>query len=201
MKLYYVPYTRAIRPRWLLEELGVPYELVRLDPSKKENRKPEYLEVHPLGHVPALVDGDVRIIESAAICLYLADKFPEKKLAPPVGSKDRAAYYQWTLFTMTTIEPPLVTISMHTRFLPEEKRNPALLPEARERLNDVYTALTKQLRGRQYAAGDAFSAADVLLAATLSWAKGMGALEGHPELLDYTKALTSRPAFQRARAD
>ena len=89
MKLYYAPHTRASRPRWLLEELGVPYELVRVDVAHQENRQAPYLLINPLGHVPALVDGDMTIIESAAICMYLADKFPEKKMAPAVGSPPR----------------------------------------------------------------------------------------------------------------
>jgi glutathione S-transferase len=83
MKLYFAPRTRAVRPRWLLEELGVPYELVKLDPSKQENKTPAFLALHPFGEIPVLVDGDVTLFESAAICLYLADRFPEKNLAPP----------------------------------------------------------------------------------------------------------------------
>src|ERR1700733_14190179 len=83
MKLYFAPRTRASRPRWLLEELGVPYELVRLDLSTQENRAPEFLAVSPLGQLPALVDGDTTLLEPSAICLYLADRSPEKQLAPP----------------------------------------------------------------------------------------------------------------------
>lgn len=201
MKLYYVKGTRAARPRWLLEELGVPYQLVRLDPSKKENRQPEYLAVHPLGHVPALVDQDTNLIESAAICMYLADKFPEKKMAPPVGTKERGQYYQWMLYAMATMEPPIVQIVMHSRFLPPEKRNPTVVEDSKARLKDVFGVLEKRLEGKQYLVGDAFSAADVVIAAMLNWASGLGLLEGFPTLQAYTKALTARPAFQRAYAD
>ena len=81
MKLYFAPRTRAVRARWLLEELGVPYELIKLDLARQENTTPAYLAVHPLGEVPALVDGDVTLLESLAICLHLADRFPEKHLA------------------------------------------------------------------------------------------------------------------------
>src|SRR4051812_24127370 len=83
LKLFYVPQTRAGRARWMLEELGVPYAIEKIDVQAKQNQSPEYLEkVHPLGHVPALhdSDGDVTMFESAAICMYLADKFAEKKL-------------------------------------------------------------------------------------------------------------------------
>ena len=80
MKLYYTPRTRSSRPRWMLEELEIPYELVRVDLSAGEHRKPEYLAINPYGAVPALVDGEVKLFESAAICAYLADKHPDRGL-------------------------------------------------------------------------------------------------------------------------
>jgi len=201
MKLYYVPRTRATRVRWLLEELGVPYQLVRLDTSKKENKQPDYLAIHPLGHVPALVDQDVSLIESAAICMYLADKFPEKKLAPALGSKERASYYQWIMFAMTTVEPPLITIAMHTRFLPEEKRNPAMIPEAQGRLKEVLGVLEKRMEGKQFAVGDHFTAADAVLGSTLIWGNAMGQIQGFPSLEAYIKRMMERPAQKKAAAD
>src|SRR6266581_3251982 len=104
MKLYYVPMTRSNRPRWLLEELGAPYEIVRLDIGAKENRRAEYLALNPLGHVPTLVDGDLVLFETLAICLYLADKFYERGLAPSFESPERAAYLQWTVFATVSAE-------------------------------------------------------------------------------------------------
>jgi len=92
LTLYYSPQSRAIRPRWLLEEIGVPYELKRLNLQAGEQKKPGYLKINPNGTVPALVDGDLALFESAAICQYLADKFPEKRLAPPVGTPERGRY-------------------------------------------------------------------------------------------------------------
>src|SRR5450432_3445744 len=104
MKLYFAPRTRASRPRWQLEELGIPYQLVKLDLSKQENQTPEFLAVSPLGELPVLVDGDVTLLEPAAICLYLADRFPEKQLAPLPGSAARGAYLQWLLFAEATLQ-------------------------------------------------------------------------------------------------
>jgi len=89
IKLYYAPRTRSTRPRWLLEELGVPYELVRLDLGKGDHKKAEYLAIHPHGVVPALEDDGRVIIESLAICLYVADKFPEKGFAPEIRTIER----------------------------------------------------------------------------------------------------------------
>ena len=110
VKLYFAPRTRATRARWLLEELEISYELVKLDLSKQENRRPEYLAVSPLGEVPALVDGDLTLLEPSAIALHLADRFPERQLAPPPGSAARGGYYQWLLFTESTLAPVVMKI-------------------------------------------------------------------------------------------
>src|SRR5690242_1811924 len=95
LTLYHSGQSRSIRPRWLLEEIGTRYELVRLNLQNGDQKKPEYLKINPNGAVPALVDGEVRLFESAAICQYLADRFPEKRLAPAVGTPARGYCYQW----------------------------------------------------------------------------------------------------------
>ena len=86
LKLYHSAQSRSTRPRWLLEEIGAPYDLVYVDLSKQEHKTAQYLEIHPHGVVPALVDGDLGLMESGAICAYLADKFPAAHLAPAVGT-------------------------------------------------------------------------------------------------------------------
>lgn len=98
MKLYYSRYTRSGRARWILEEIGVAYEIARLSFQKGEHKAPEYLEIHPHGSVPALTDGDLKIYESSAILLHLADKYPDAKLAPPLGSDERGLYYRWLVW-------------------------------------------------------------------------------------------------------
>src|SRR5512143_2861365 len=105
MKLYFTPRTRATRPRWLLEELGVPYELVRVDLEAGQNRTADYLALHPLAQVPVLVDDDQVLIESAAICMHLGDRFPAARLAPAVGSRLRGPYLQWMFYCAATLEP------------------------------------------------------------------------------------------------
>src|SRR5262245_13357522 len=123
MKLYYAPKTRATRCRWLLEEMGVPYELVQLDLSKGGHKPPGYLEANPHGAVPALTDGDLTMIESSAICMYLVDKFPEKKMAPPPGTPERGRFYQWMVYAVATVEPPVLDYAMNTGGLPDEQRS------------------------------------------------------------------------------
>jgi len=199
-KLYYVPRTRATRPRWLLEELGVPYELVRLDPKKGETRSPEHRARQPLGHVPALEDGDVRIFESGAICLYLAERYGEGKLLAPAGTAARAEAYQWFAFALTELEPPLAEISAEQR-RPEGQVDAARIEAAKERFRAAAKAVDGALEGRTYLLGDTFSAADVVLGAVLSWGKFAAGLDGLPRASEYLARLKARPAFKRATGD
>ena len=201
MRLYYAPQTRAGRPRWLLEEIGLPYELVRLDLSKGEHKSPAYLKIHPHGAVPALVDGDLTMFESAAICAYVADKFPEQRLAPPVGTPARGLYYQWMHYSMATLEPPVLQVFLHTMMLPEDKRSAAAVDEARSRFAEVARVLEQALAGGPFILGAQCTAADVMLGSSLIWAKFMGLAGGCPEIAAYTGRLAERPAFQRSRAD
>jgi|SRR5215217_1825219 len=197
MKLYFAPRTRATRPRWLLEELEIPYELVKLDLSKQENRTSAYLALHPFGEVPVLVDGEVTLFESSAICLYLADRYPEKRLAPPPASSERGPYLQWLLFAEVTLEP-LVLEHYRNAQLPDE--NKADLSTQLARLDDVLTVIDTRLGGREFVAGAFFSAADLVLASILHLANTVKLLERHPRLVDYVLRQTRRPAIRRAVA-
>ncbi len=201
MKLYYVPSTRAGRARWMLEELEIPYELHRLDPSVRENRQPPYLALNPLGTVPTLVDGDVVVYESLAICLYLADKFPDKGLAPPPGSPERGPYYQWSVFSMVTLEKGLDLVNLHTVRLPEDKRIPQAAEMGRARFLEAAAVLDQALADREYLVGGRFTTADLVTGAVLGWGKLFGLLGDHPRLVDYVRRQVGRPAARRSRAD
>ena len=195
-----MPKTRASRPRWVLEEVGVPYDLVRLEPGPGGTRSPEHLERHPLGHVPVLEDRGQYIFESGAICLHLADLFPEKRLLPPLGTVDRAHAYQWVLFSMAEMEPPLIALSAEAR-KPDAERSAAVMSEARERFRKTALILEAVLRDRKYLVGDAFGVADVMVGATLAWARAMRLVDALPSLEGYLLRLRERPAWQRALAD
>ena len=202
LTLYHSAQSRSVRPRWLLEELGVPYETVRLNLQEGDQRKPEYLKINPNGTVPALVDDGVKLFESAAICEYLADKFPEKRLAPPPGTPARGYYYQWIHFGMSTLEPPLITIFLHTVMKPEAERLPQLVGPAREQLRGSLAVLDQALVGRTFVVGDDLTAADVVVGSTLAWAQMIGLLDAStPATAAYMGRLMGRPAFQRAMAD
>jgi glutathione S-transferase len=195
MKLYFAPRTRAVRPRWLLEELEVPYELVRLDLSKQENRTPAHLALHPFGEVPVLIDGDVTLFESPAICLYLADRFPEKRLAPPLGSPDRGPYLQWLLFAEAALDPLVLELSRDAQLPQAEKAD---LTKQQARIGEVLAVIDGRLGGREFLAGGSFTAADVVMASILHWAHTMKLLDGRPRLFDYMMRHAGRPATRRA---
>lgn len=201
MKLYHSSQSRSVRPRWLLEEIGAPYEVVRLSLKEGENKRPDYLKIHPHGAVPALVDGDLAMFESSAICMYLADKFPEKHLAPAVGTPARARYYQWMVYAMATLEPPVLQVFLNTVMLPEAQRSAEVAEAGKKGFAAVADVLTAALAGKTYLLGEQFSAADVMIGSTLGWSSFMGLLEGRPELQAYVERLTQRPAYQRAQAD
>lgn len=201
MKLYHSSRSRSVRPRWLLEETGAPYELVKLDLSKNEHKAPAYMKVHPHGAVPALVDGDLQMFESAAICAYLADKFPEKRLAPPLGTPARGLYYQWMVYAIATLEPPVLQVFMNTIMLPEAERSAAAADEGRTKFADVGRVLEQALGSKPYLLGEQFSAADVMIGSTLAWAQFMGLLDRFPTLQQYVQRLSERPAFQKAQTD
>ena len=193
IELFYTPQTRASRPRWLLEELGVPYRLRPVDLFGGE-RNP----VHPLGSVPAVrIDGET-LIESGAICHWLADRFPDKALAPPLADPRRARYEQWMFFVPATLEPPAFDILLHTVILPEKHRVEAIVPFARKGHRRVLRMLAEELDHDGYLLGEDFSCADIMLGTTLTWLPEQ--LEDYPPLQAYTERVTSRPACQRAMA-
>lgn len=200
MKLYFSPRTRATRPRWLLEELGEPYELINVDLEKGENKQISYLRIHPLGQVPALVDGDTTVFESIAICMYLADKFIDgkKKLAPAFGTPERAHYYQWMLFAGSTLEPAVSEYFAHTQGLPAEKRNPETAAKAKERALAAIKAVEHAMLGKMYLVGEKLSAADIVLGSIMRWAESMKLLEGAPDLASWLYELKSHAAYKKA---
>lgn len=183
----------------MLEELGIPYELARLDPKKGENRTPEYLKLNPMGHVPTLVDGDHALFESAAICMHLADQHPDKGLAPKPGSRERALYYQWIFFGMTELEPALVQVMMHTMFLPEAQRDPKQAQDAKERYAKAAKAIDEHLLTHTNMCGADFTVADIVITSIFAWANFLDLVDERlPNVGAYMQRNLDRPAARRA---
>ncbi len=205
MKLYYIPTTRAVRPRWLLEEMGIPYELVRVDMNM--TKQPEYQKLHPHGKVPILVDGEVTIFESAAICAYLADKYLDLGLAPARDTPLRGYYYQWLFYATSTLEPPVehfmfnVLPNLPEKVLPIKVRSAISTQEALQWFDRVTQPLTEALVSQNYLVEDRLSAADIVTGGVLLWAKKLGMLSDGDPLSRYLNNLMQRPAFIRADED
>lgn len=159
----------------------MPYELVRFDPEMVA-MSPEVRSLNPLGEVSVLVDGEQTLTQSPAMLLHLADRFPG--LAAPVGHPHRAEYLEWLLFSESTLDPLVVA----------QMRGPA----PREALDRALAALSHRLQGREFVAGDSFTAADVALASLLHLARNLRLLDGHPALGEYLMRHVSRPASRRA---
>ena len=169
MKLYGFPPTRSIRALWTLRELDVDFEFVNVDPTKGELQRPEFLAVNPAGKLPVLVDGDFILMESIAIVLYLAEKYPEKGLLPS-GLRARAEVYRWLLFSATELQQPIWRIARHTLLYPPEKRLAAEIPIARQDFLDMAAVMEKHMGGRQFLVGDNVTVADIVAAYTLDMA-------------------------------
>ncbi|NEP02032.1 MAG: glutathione S-transferase family protein [Symploca sp. SIO2E9] len=205
MKLYYIPTTRAVRPRWLLEEMGIPYELISV--TMAMTQQPEYRQLHPHGKVPVLVDNDVTIFESAAICAYLADKYPEKGLAPLPLTPARGYYYQWLFYAPLTLEPPVEQFMFHVlpnlpeKLLPKSQHSQVSSTEALQWFAKACEPLNEVLRDNNYLVENRFSAADVVTGGVLLWALKLGMLKENNQVLAYITKLMERPAFLLADDD
>ena len=198
MKVYGYPGTRSARVVWALEEAGAEYEYVHVNLPKGAARQPDYLSVNPGGKVPSLVDADLTLTESAAICLYIARKYPAAHLMPSATSAEHARLEQWCFFALTELEQPLWTLAKHTFALPEKLRVPAIMDTARWEFVRAAGVLAKGLGDLPYIGGNAFSVADILLANTLEWARSRKVELGHASLDAYTDRMLSRPAWTRA---
>lgn len=162
--LYFAPRTRATRIRWLLEEMELPYELLNKAPSE-----------HP---VPTLIDGDLILENSSAICFYLADQVPDN-LAPKPGTPERALYYEWILFAENRLEAAVLA------------SDKSVLPKLLDKV-DAFLA------GRDYFVCGKFTALDIVMASILHLASHMKLLDEHPRLIKYVQLHTQRPAVRKA---
>ena len=192
MKLYGFAPTRTIRALWMLRELDVDFEYVQVDLTKGEHRRPEFLAVNPAGKVPVLVDDDFVLSESVAIVLYLAEKYPEKRLYP-ADLRARAEVNHWLFFTATELEQPIWRIQRHTHGYPTEKRLVAEIDLARQDFLDMAAVMDKHLESRDVLVGDDVTVADFVAAYTLDMASVVHLLEDLPNLRAYLERMYARP--------
>jgi glutathione S-transferase len=198
LKLYYAPLTRAVRVLWLLEELGLRYELERVE--FKPTATTFFQQQTPLGKLPTLEDGDVVMCESGAILEYLLERYGEGRLAPAVGAPERAGYLQWLHFAESTAFAPLGIVVWLSRYRGEAERHAELIEDARGRAASGLAFVEQALGdGRPYLVGADFTAADIMMGFTLGAARALGVLDPRfPALTRYFARLAARPAFQTA---
>lgn len=191
MKLYEFAPTRSIRVRWMLQELGLPFEAITVNLRSGDHHKPEFLELNPAAKLPVLVDGDLVLTESAAIVLYLAEKTQGQFM--PTDLRERAELYRWLLFTVTELEQPLWRIARNTNLYPEAERSMRDVEIASRELKQMATVLEAHMRGRSYVVSDHVTLCDFVLAYTLDWANERKLLGDCPQLLAYMERMYQRP--------
>lgn len=195
IKLYHAPLTRSIRVLWLLEELGVPYELAALEyrPSPTP-----FAQQTPFGKLPVLEDGETVMFESGAIVEYILERYGQGRLGPRPGEPGRGTFLQWLHFAEATLMPPLVDIFRNTMLKPEPERIPAVVTEGKARAAVTLKVVEKALQDRDYLLGADFSAADVMMGYGMKMAEQFGLLHDLPNITAYVHRLDARPALKKA---
>ncbi len=193
MRIYHREHAgRPIRAAWTFEEVGAPYEVMRM--STEEGKAPEHRMRHPLGKVPVLADTDGHLFESTAICLHIADLHPEAGLIPPAGTRERALVYQWAVFAPSELEPPLLESAIWA------ERDPERSAKSAKRFADRALAVSTALGEHEYLVADTFTVADIMVSTALSFARRAGLSDAlDANLGAYLERLQSRPAFERAQ--
>lgn len=183
MKLYYNPKSRAAVTKWLLDECGADYELVHVDLGKREHKAADFLAINPAGKLPALVDGDTRLFENAAICLYVAEKFPAARMAPLPGTPERGRYLSLMVYSTSQLEPAMGDALMGLETPPWRGWTDY------ETAKDV---IEKALGDGPWLFGEQFTAADVMTGSMFAWSRQWGKPTGRPKLEAYVDRLLAR---------
>lgn len=188
MKLYYNPQSRATVAKWMLDECGADYEIVPIDLQKREQKSPEFLQINPSGKLPALVDGDSKLFENVAICLYLADKFQEAGLAPKLGAPERGRYLSLMVYSTSQLEAAMGDALMELDTPPSRGWTDF------ETVQDV---IEHELGDGAYLFGDWFTAADVMIGSMFMWKRTFGGPPGRPSIEAYVDRLLQRPSSMK----
>ena len=198
--LYHCPGARSMRPLWTLEEMGLEYELVAL-PFPPRFLQRDYLEVNPLGTVPCLVDGDVKMTESAGIAQYLVERYGPTPLAVSADDPEYGVYLNWLHRSDATLTFPLTLVLRYTQLEPEEKRNPQVADDYRRWFLARMRCVEEATADREFLCGDRFTIADVCIVYAIHLANSLGIEEVFtPNVKRYWDAIIERPAYQRAAA-
>lgn len=199
-KLYYYPGNANLAPHVLLEELGVPYELVLVDRTRDAHHSADYLKLNPNGRIPTLIEGELVLFETAAICLHLVDRHPEAGFAPAVGTNERAHFYKWLVYLTNTLQAELLTYFYPERWTDDEVAAARVKVHAEARIGGMLDLLEKTLResGGPYLLGKRFTAVDPYLFMLSRWTRMMhNPARNRPHLGAFLKMMVERPAIKR----
>jgi len=191
---YTHPMSRGRIVRWMLEEIGRPYQTKILE-FGHSMKGPDYLAINPMGKVPSIRHRDTVVTEAAAICAYLADVFPEAGLAPPPGSPGRGAYYRWFFFAAGPLEAATTDNALGLE-VPVERE----MMVGYGNLERTLAALEGELYRTEYIAGDRFSAVDVYAGSLIGWGMAFKGIDKRPAFERYWALISARPAAIRAKA-
>ena len=198
LKLHFAPNSRAGRIVWLLEELGLPYDINKMAFHPKDLKSDEHRARHPLGRVPVLEDNGVSIYESGAIVEYVFAKHTDGGLTPSVDAPEFPAYLQWFHYCEGMVMPPVNTIVVQTVLLPPERQNKEALEQAQRLLTKALQPIDDALEGKDYLIGD-FSGADIMLGHAIFMSNRLGCVsEEMQNIKGYVERIQARPAFQTA---
>jgi glutathione S-transferase len=205
IQLYYYPGNANLTPHMLLEELGVPFELKLVDRANAAHKSPDYLKLNPNGRIPVLVDGDLVLYETAAICLHLADTHPDAHLAPPLRTAERAHFYKWLVWCTNTLQAMLLHYFYGDRLVDEGNTAAAVQVKshAEASIGGMLDQLDAQLasHGQDWLLGATFSAVDPYVLMLCRWTRGFSRpARTLPHLGPYLQRVLARPAVQRAFA-
>ncbi len=195
--LFGVPRSRSLRVSWTLEELGLDWSYQYIDFSRGAHKDAEFLALNPAGKVPALKDGDLLLTESAAICLYLAEKYGDRKLLPQPGGDESGVFHRWVSFIICELEQPLWSIGKHKFALPEEQRIPQMLSVGSWEFNKAANIAELWTPEQGFLLGETFTVADILLGHTLNWAVRFDQVLPS-KLAAYRERVSARPALSNA---
>jgi glutathione S-transferase len=201
LMIYGISTSRALRPLWAAQELGLSYEHVVVDFKGGATRAPELLALNPNGRIPYVRDGDTVVWESMACVLYLAQAHGKPGSPSPQSAAEWAAAYKWSFWVVTECEKDALTVLMHRMVMPEEERKPAAADQAASRLAVPLRVLDAQLADRAFLAGERFTVADVCVASVLMWARlGRIDFSAYPHAQRWLQSCLDRPAYLAVRA-
>ncbi len=201
LQLYYYPDNASFAPHVCLQEAGARYELVKVDRTTDAHKSADYLRLNPSGRIPTLVDGDLVLFETAAICLYIADRYPESALAPLPGTAERAVLHKWLFYLASTIQPELLVYHYPQRYAAEgdDAGAAAVKAGAEARSKEMFQVMDEAVGRQPFLLGQTFTLLDPYLAMLCRWARHFDVAPRHlPHLGPYLDGVLAHASVARA---